>query len=199
MAGLALALYAVYLVLAVGLRILIHHRRTGATGLHGVSGRPGSVEWFGGVLFVLAFGLGIAAAVLGLHPVGALDSPGVRLAGVVLFAAGAAGTLAAQAAMRSSWRIGVDERDRTPLVTGGPFGLVRNPIYSAMLPAVLGIVLVAASPAALAAFAMLVVALELQTRLVEEPHLLRVHGREYAEYAARVGRFLPSVGRLRAG
>ena len=32
--------------------------------------------------------------------------------------------------------------------------------------------------------------------MVEEPYLLKVHGSAYAEYAARVGRFLPGVGRL---
>ena len=42
-----------------------------------------------------------------------------------------------------------------------------------------------------------VVALELQTRLVEEPYLRRVHGAAYEEYARRVGRFVPGVGRLR--
>lgn len=41
------------------------------------------------------------------------------------------------------------------------------------------------------------VALALQTRLIEEPHLTRVHGKQYTVYAARVGRFLPGIGRLR--
>ncbi len=40
-------------------------------------------------------------------------------------------------------------------------------------------------------------ALELQTRLIEEPYLSGVHGEQYALYAARVGRFLPRVGCLR--
>jgi protein-S-isoprenylcysteine O-methyltransferase Ste14 len=38
--------------------------------------------------------------------------------------------------------------------------------------------------------------LELQVRAVEEPYLLRTHGDEYRVYAARVGRFLPGVGRF---
>jgi hypothetical protein len=44
---------------------------------------------------------------------------------------------------------------------------------------------------------LLVVALELQTRLIEEPYLSRIHGEQDADYAARVGRFLPGIGRLR--
>jgi protein-S-isoprenylcysteine O-methyltransferase Ste14 len=42
-----------------------------------------------------------------------------------------------------------------------------------------------------------VAALELQTRLVEEPYLAAVQGERYAAYAAEVGRFVPSVGRRR--
>lgn len=35
-----------------------------------------------------------------------------------------------------------------------------------------------------------------QVRLVEEPYLRRTHGVAYTDYAARVGRFLPRLGRL---
>jgi protein-S-isoprenylcysteine O-methyltransferase Ste14 len=42
----------------------------------------------------------------------------------------------------------------------------------------------------------LFVALELQVRVVEEPYLQRAHGTTYVEYARRVGRFMPCVGRL---
>jgi protein-S-isoprenylcysteine O-methyltransferase Ste14 len=74
------------------------------------------------------------------------------------------------------------------LVTGGPFALVRNPIFSAMVLAFLGLALLVPNAAALAGFVALVVALEVQVRLVEEPYLLRAHGARYADYAARVGR-----------
>ena len=65
-----------------------------------------------------------------------------------------------------------------------------------MLPASLGLVLMVPSWVAIIGFAALVLALELQVRVVEEPYLLRAQGRRYAEYAARVGRFVPGVGRL---
>ena len=48
----------------------------------------------------------------------------------------------------------------------------------------------------LAALLLAVVALALQVRAVEEPYLRRVHGSAYLRYAARVGRFLPGLGRL---
>ena len=67
----------------------------------------------------------------------------------------------------------MDEAERTPLVTGGPFAVVRNPIFAAMIPTSLGGALLVPTAAAVAGFAALVLALELQVRLVEEPHLLR--------------------------
>ena len=39
-------------------------------------------------------------------------------------------------------------------------------------------------------------AVQLQVRVVEEPYLLATHGKTYAAYAARVGRFVPGAGRL---
>ena len=98
--------------------------------------------------------------------------------------------------MGDSWRIGVDEEERTALVTSGPFAVVRNPIFAAMLPTSLGLALLVPNVVALAGLAALVIALEIQVRLVEEPYLLRAHGDAYSEYAARVGRFVPGLGRL---
>lgn len=203
MATLALVLYVVYLLLAFGLRTLIQLRRTGSSGFHGLGGRPGSAEWIAGVGFTLALLLGAAAPVLALagvvEPVDALDRTAVHAAGLVLAAAGIAATFYAQVAMGTSWRIGVDPGERTELVTGGPFALVRNPIFAAMLPTALGLTLLVPSWVAILGLAGLGVALELQVRVVEEPYLLEAHGETYARYAAHVGRFLPGVGRLRVG
>jgi protein-S-isoprenylcysteine O-methyltransferase Ste14 len=197
---LALAAYALYMALAFGLRTVVQLRRTGSSGFEGVSGRPGSAEWWAGVLFVVAILVGLAAPVLALtdvvEPIAGLDAGAVHALGLVLFAAGLAGTLAAQVAMGESWRIGVDAAETTELVTDGPFAIVRNPIFAAMLPASAGLALMVPSVVALAGLGALLVALELQVRVVEEPYLLRVHGAGYAGYAARVGRFVPGVGRL---
>lgn len=198
----ALSLTALYFALAFGLRTLLQLRRTGSSGFHGVSGRVGSAEWIGGVSFAVAIVLGVAGPVLQatgtLTPVSALDSVWLRLVGIALALVGIGATLAAQLAMGASWRIGVDESERTELVTHGPFAIVRNPIFAAMLPTSLGLTLLAPTWPALLGFAVLLLALELQTRAVEEPYLLRVHGPDYAGYAGRVGRFFPGVGRLNA-
>ncbi len=190
MRDLALGLLVAYGLVAVVLRALIQVRLTGSTGLKGISGKPGSVEWLGGVLFVVAIALSVAGAVSG-------DGEGPPVAGAVLAVGGLLATAGAQLAMGEAWRIGVDPGERTQLVTGGPFALVRNPIYTGMIPFFAGIALLVPNALTIAAAVLLVVALELQTRLVEEPYLRDVHGAEYADYSARVGRFLPRVGRLR--
>jgi protein-S-isoprenylcysteine O-methyltransferase Ste14 len=195
--GLALGLLIAYGVVAFVLRALIQLRLTGSTGIKGISGRPGSVEWVGGVLFILAIAVSVAGAGKDGAVIDALDGRVAHIAGAVLAIGGLVATAGAQLAMGDAWRVGVDPDERTRLVTGGPFGLVRNPIYAGMIPFFLGIALLVPNPLTLGGAALLVAALELQTRLVEEPYLRRVHGTDYGNYAARVGRFLPGVGRLR--
>jgi protein-S-isoprenylcysteine O-methyltransferase Ste14 len=201
MAGWALLFYALFMAVGFGVRTAIHLRRTGSSGFKGISGRPGSAEWTGGVLFAVALVLGLAAPLLDLagvlDPIGALDGETGHAAGAGLYFGGLLTTVVAQFAMGDSWRIGVDESERTELVTDGPFALVRNPIFSGMIPVAIGLALLVPNAVAIAAVVALVVALEIQTRLVEEPYLLRAHGEEYRRYAARAGRFVPGLGRLR--
>lgn len=201
MAVLALTLFVLYVALAFGARTVLQLRRTGSTGFKGFRGRPGSAEWLGGVLFVVGLVLGLVAPVLDLsgviEPISVLDSWVVHALGLVIYGLGLTGTLLSQGAMGGSWRIGVDESERTELVTTGAFALVRNPIFSGMIPSFLGLALLVPNVVALTGFLTLAVAVELQTRFVEEPYLLKTHGECYAGYASRVGRFVPGFGRLK--
>jgi len=198
-AALALTLYVIYLATAFGLRSWLHWRRTGSMGFRGFHGKPGSAGWWGAVLFVLAVAAGIAAPILQLSgvvaPIAALHGTVGHATGFALALAGILATLAAQQAMGTSWRIGVDPAETTTFVRTGIFGLVRNPIFTAMLATAAGLALLAPNPVALTAFAALLAAIELQVRTVEEPYLQRTHGRDYRTYSAQVGRFLPGIGR----
>jgi protein-S-isoprenylcysteine O-methyltransferase Ste14 len=197
----AVALYLAYLLLAFVLRGWIQYRRTGDTGFR-FRARTGSLEWATGILVTLALVGGAVAAVLDandvIEPIGALDSVVVRATGIAIFVAGLAGTLYAQLAMGASWRVGVDAAERTDLVTTGPFETARNPIFSAMLLTSLGLTMLVPNVVAVAALAAVFVGIEVQVRFVEEPYLLRTHGDSYRRYAARVGRFVPGLGRLHA-
>jgi len=201
MAVAALVLFGISLTLTFGVRIVVQVIRTGSTGVHGIHAGARPVELLAGGLFILGLALGLAAPILALsgmvEPIPALDATVVNVVGLLLASVGILLTFGAQLAMGDAWRIGVDPEERTRLVTDGPFALVRNPIYSAMAPTVLGLALMVPSAVAIAALACLVAGLELQVRLVEEPHLLKAHGTAYAEYAARVGRFVPGVGLMR--
>ena len=197
-AAAALTLFLAGLVAAFGARSWIHRRRTGSTGFRGLSGAPGSAEWWGGIFFAAALVLGAAGPALALTGATApIALPaGVQWAGLAVAIAGFVGVLAAQAGMGASWRIGVDTTERTGLVTSGMFAVVRNPIFTAMLTALLGLTLLVPTGVTAAALVCRLLAVEIQVRLVEEPYLIHAHGYAYASYSKRVGRFLPGLGRL---
>jgi protein-S-isoprenylcysteine O-methyltransferase Ste14 len=192
-----LVLLGIFFAVAFGWRTFVHRRRTGASGFHGISGRPGSPEWLGGVLFVLALALAAAAPLCSLAGLTRIfaSPPSMAIAGLVLYGLGLAGTVWSQAAMGASWRIGVEPGERTELIRGGPFRWLRNPIFTFLMLAAAGLALLLPTILSLAAVALLLAAVELQVRFVEEPHLARVHGEPYRRYCREVGRFLPGIGR----
>ena len=199
-AAAAVLLYLVWFALAFGMRSQIQKRRTGDAGFRWPPGRPGSLEWAVGICFALALVAGFAAplaAVAGLDELHLLDVPAVRWCGAVLAAIGILLTSLAQASMGDSWRVGVDENERTELVTEGPFALARNPIFTAMFVTAVGLAAMVPNVIAMTGLVGLAAALEAQVRLVEERYLVGAHGGEYLHYARRVGRFVPVIGRLR--
>jgi isoprenylcysteine carboxyl methyltransferase (ICMT) family protein YpbQ len=199
MAGWAVGLLIVYLLFAFGVRVAVSLRTTGATGISSLTGAP-PLELLGGGLFAAALAMGSANPVLVLadvlEPIDGLDKTPFHAVGLMLCGIGIAGTFLAQMAMGASWRIGVDESERTELVTGGVFALCRNPIYTFMVIAWIGFALLVPTWLSLASIAVGVVAFQIQVRLVEEPHLLSAHGESYRAWASRVGRFVPRLGRV---
>jgi protein-S-isoprenylcysteine O-methyltransferase Ste14 len=195
-AWVALLGWLVFGVLAFAVRSWWQRRQTGHSGFVGVPRETGVAGAAGGALFALAVVTSVLAPVLALAGVlPALDAPWWR-SGLTLYAVGLGGTLWAQLAMGRSWRIGVDPGERTALVVGGPFRLVRNPIFTAMIAGTVGLALLVPNAASLAAALLLVVAIEIQVRGLEEPYLLGVHGDAYRGWARTTGRFVPGVGRL---
>ena len=197
MSAAALTLYVLALIVLFGTKSWMQHRRTGSTGFRGISGTPAEAGWWGGVLFIAAMVLGLAGPLLAVSGVVPADpQPVIAVVGLILAPAGFAATLAGQMGMGASWRIGVDPGERTDLVTTGVFAYVRNPIFTAMALAQVGMVLLVPTWISAAALAALIAAVELQVRAVEEPYLRLVHGEAYAIYAANTGRFVPGIGRV---
>ncbi len=121
----------------------------------------------------------------------------MRLLALAGIAGGLIGTYRAQLDMGRSWRIGVDAKERTDLVADGLFRYARNPIFSFMTLVGLSSFAAAPNTATGVGAAMLVVGVDVQARLVEEPYLQKTHGEAYAAYARRTGRFIPGLGKIR--
>lgn len=187
-------------ILAVAVRTLVLWRRTGHTG-HRLSPSGASAA---SLVIHLFMGLGVLATsvaapladLAGLDILTLLDQPWLRLFGVILASLGVLGTFTAQLAMGNAWRVGVAEDEHTELVTTGPFRLVRNPVFTAIVTAFAGMTLAVPNVIALAGLGAFTLGVQLQVRRVEEPHLRREHGQAYERYAAGVGRFVPGIGRL---
>ncbi len=172
-------------------------RRIGRTPNVGPQGLKERLLWAGWLAVVLGWMLlpflaGRKGLPLVLSPIPSLMHPAGWLLGALLMAAGYAGTLWCYAIMGNTWRMGINRREKTTLVTAGPYGRIRHPIYAFQVVMLLAVLLLLPIPAALA-----ILGLHLACVLVkaadEEAHLLSVHGQSYREYLARTGRLLPRL------
>jgi protein-S-isoprenylcysteine O-methyltransferase Ste14 len=195
-----LALVVAWLVVVAVVRGAVHRQRTGTPGIQ-FRDPPGSPQWWSRLISVLAVGLAFAAPLADiaglLDPIAPLDASGIRIAGVVLVAAGTVLSVVSQQAMGDAWRGDVDPGATTTLVTVGPFRFVRNPTLAGTLLTGAGLALVTPNVLSLLMLGAMVVAVEIQVRLVEEPYLRATLGDAYLGYASRTGRFVPGLGRLR--
>jgi protein-S-isoprenylcysteine O-methyltransferase Ste14 len=119
----------------------------------------------------------------------------VAVAGTGLLLFGSVMLVLGNLALGPAWRIGIEEGARPPLTTAGIYGVIRNPIFVSSLIVIAGytlLLLTWLSLTFLALFALSVV----QQSAAEEAHLLRTYGANYYDYANRVGRFVPGLGRL---
>jgi protein-S-isoprenylcysteine O-methyltransferase Ste14 len=82
------------------------------------------------------------------------------------------------------------------LVVTGPYRYVRNPMYVAVLAAIVGHALLWRSAAVLAYAGCFVLAVTAFVALYEEPTLRGRHGAAYDSYTATVPRWLPRPGHV---
>ena len=194
MAWLAVVLLLLFGVVCLGVRTWIHVRDTGSSPfLTGPAGH-GMVAVLG---FVGPFAVAIVLDLAGSAP-RLVDSGWVGAVGVGLAVIGIVATIWAQLATGDSWRVGIDNDERTDLVTGGPYQSVRNPIYTAMFTFAIGVALVVPNVAAVLSVLLVVLVIDVVVRRMEEPYLVATHGDRFREWAARTGRFLPGIGRITA-
>jgi protein-S-isoprenylcysteine O-methyltransferase Ste14 len=194
---LALITFATLLVASFGFRTLVHLHRTGTSGWLMPTTLAGRI---GDTLFVLgALGTCLAPALVladVLDSMTAMEFLIADAAGVALLFVGSSVALAAQAQMGTAWRAGIDLAHDYQLVTHGVFRVVRNPFYSGICTASLGVWLIVPTIIGIVATLLLMIGCTIDVRLVEEPHLRSIHGTQYDAYAAATPRFLPA-GRRR--
>lgn len=92
--------------------------------------------------------------------------------------------------MGSSWRIGIDPKEKNILITDGPFSKIRHPIYA------LSMLLMLSSWLAVQTHAMFIIfcihwALFTLEAYREEQYLCETHGAAYQAYMAKTCRFFP--------
>lgn len=95
----------------------------------------------------------------------------------------------AQSDMRESWRIGIDEENKTELVTNGFFAISRNPIFLGIMIANVGLFFVLPNAFTLLITALSTISINTQIRL-EEEFLLKEYGEQYKQYQSKVNRWL---------
>ncbi len=190
----ALTLYIVFLVLGVGGRIALQYRLTGDHGLRWVRRSASKTAKCACVLLITSF---IAIFIISFIEATGTIRPQIHLGasgniiGAATSLAGITIMVIAQWQMGAAWRFGVDETERTDLVTSGLYSLVRNPIYSGVF--LFGIGLLVLLPHICMLFFLILAysSIELQVRFVEELHLHRLHGAAYEKYVHHAGRYFP--------
>ena len=132
----ALAVPIAFLVVVFPVRAALRHRRDGEAGWADLrASRPRA--WVAAdVLFLTGMTLLVAGPLLeGLRILAGLATPGPATAALAVVLALAGLTLAvwAQETMGPAWRADIPPGRNARLVTRGPFAVVRNPNYVAML------------------------------------------------------------------
>ena len=116
---------------------------------------------------------------------------GQRLTGAVIIGVGAA--LAASAVLYfRSWRFRATVSEGHQLATGGPFAVLRHPIYMGLNLLALGSAFWIPSPVVWAGFVLMLVGGDLRGR-AEEALLADTFGSEYLAYREKTWRFIPWI------
>jgi len=148
----------------------------------------------GNVLVVLQFGL---LAALGFAPALPLWQSSLLERQLSLFLAIAGVSILALGAINLGKSLTANPvpLEKAVLKTSGVYALVRHPIYLGLLLLGAAIVLQSGSWLHILLYACLIALLSIKARF-EEKLLLEKYA-DYKDYAARVGRMLPIIGRLR--
>jgi protein-S-isoprenylcysteine O-methyltransferase Ste14 len=116
--------------------------------------------------------------------------------GAVVSVLGLGFAIWARVYLGSNWSSSVTIKRDHELITGGPYGLVRHPIYTGLLTGFLGTAIAIAQVRSLVAFAFFFAMLWFKLRL-EERWMRLQFGEVYEQYAQRVPALVPLPRKIR--
>jgi protein-S-isoprenylcysteine O-methyltransferase Ste14 len=120
------------------------------------------------------------------------QSMAVRWIGLALTATGIGFAIAARLWIGGNWSGRVTIKEQHQLIQNGPYALVRHPIYSGFLLALLGTAIVHGELRGLLGFALAALGWVLKLR-TEEAFLAQQFGDAYSDYKRRVKALVPFV------
>ena len=188
--------FLIYFFLVFVLRSFLLWKKTGVNPLtfnkgddaHGYNGKV-----FGIISFIELIVVSIYAFIPSLHnyllPFWYIENESLQYVGWAFLILSLVMVWVAQSNMRESWRIGIDEENKTELITGGFFAFSRNPIFLGIMIANAGLFLVLPNAFTLLIISLSTISINTQIRL-EEEFLKKEHGEQYLNYRSKVNRWL---------
>lgn len=138
---------------------------------------------------------GFARGARGLPAATMLRSPWAFYVGAALLVAGTAFTVWARLVLGRMWSAAPSVKESHELQTGGPYAVVRHPIYTGMLGMGLGTALVGDRWWEGLLFVLFVVYVLVKSG-AEERLMRETFGERYADYQRRTPRLFPRPGRV---
>lgn len=123
-----------------------------------------------------------------LLPISILQAIPFKIAGLTLSHSALIWIAIAQYQMHDSWRIGIDDKNESALITKGLFGISRSPIFIGILVALSGLFLIIPDAVTLILMGTSLISIQIQIRS-EEKLLSKQFGNDYMLYCKKVKRF----------
>lgn len=124
-----------------------------------------------------------------LSPISYLENQTIVSIGLIILHISIIWIVIAQIQMRQSWRIGIDEKNKTELITSGLFSISRNPIFLGMIGSMIGFFLLIPNSLTFCLMTTSFIVIQIQIRL-EEEFLEREHKQNYINYKLKTRRLL---------
>lgn len=113
----------------------------------------------------------------------------LKIAGAVLSVFAFIWIVIAQSNMKTSWRIGIDNEEKTSLIKSGLFRYSRNPVFFGLIVSAVGFFLILPNAVTLCITLLSYYSISVQIQL-EEQYLESKHKEEYLKYKQEVRRWI---------